>query len=115
MKKYRTYTEDFKRSLIARIDSGELSLSAAARENNIASSLIERWRKQIHEGTLISRPTKRERQLEKELDRYKKKVGELTIQVDLLKKLNEVSACSRRSNGYIVTGKKADPSGRGAQ
>jgi len=57
--------------------------------------LLDRWQKQIHEGTLRSRPSAREKQLERELDLYKKKVGELSVQVDLLKKLN----------GYVVTGK----------
>ncbi|MEI6127143.1 MAG: hypothetical protein WCQ99_11385, partial [Pseudomonadota bacterium] len=56
-------------------------------------------------------PTAHERQLERELDRYKKKVGELTIQNKLLKKLNGTCASMRRSNGYIVTGKTTDQSG----
>lgn len=115
MKKYRTYSEEFKRTLIAQLDNGELSLAAAARENQISPSLLERWRKQIHEGTLILHPSKREKQLERELDRYKKKVGELTVLVDLLKKTSEVSTYTRRSNGFIVTGKKPDQSERGAK
>jgi len=115
MKKYRQYTEEFKRSLIAQIDSGAISKSSAARENNISPSLIDRWRQQIHEGTMQSRPTARERQMERELDRYKKKVGELTIQNELLKKLNETYASTRRSNGYVVTGGSTDQSKRGAK
>lgn len=110
MKKYRTYTSEFKRELIAKIDSGVISLSSAARENNISPSLIERWRKQIQEGTFQDRPTAREKQLEKELDRYKKKVGELTLQNDLLKKLNSDYAYTKRLNGYVVTKKKSGQS-----
>ena len=115
MKKYRQFTEDFKRSLVAQIDSGAISKVAAARENNISPSLIDRWQKQIHDGRMQSRPTARERQLERELDRYKKKVGELTIQNELLKKLNETCASMRRSNGYVVTGGTTDRSGKGAK
>ena len=115
MKKYRQYTEEFKRSLIAQIDSGAISKASASRENNISPSLIERWQQQIHEGRMQSRPTVRERQLERELDRYKKKVGELTIQNDLLKKLNETYSFTRRSNGYVVTGSTTDQSKRGAK
>ena len=85
MKKYRQFTEEFKRSLVAQIDSGAISKAAAARENNISPSLIDRWQQQIHDGRMQSRPTARERQLERELDHYKKKFGELTIQNELLK------------------------------
>lgn len=109
-RKYRTYSVEFKRSLIAQIDSGAITKAAAAREHDISTSLIDRWQKKIHEGSLQDRPTKREKELEKELDRYKKKVGELALQVDLLKKLNGDLAYTKRSNGCVVTGKKSDQS-----
>ena len=115
MKKYRQYSKEFKRALTAQIDSGAVTKAAASRENNISPSLIERWQQQIHEGRMQSRPTARERRLERELDRYKKKVGELTIQNELLKKLNETCASTRRSNGYVVTGGSTDQSKRGAK
>ncbi len=115
MKKYRQFSEEFKRSLVAQIDSGAISKAAAAREHELSSSLIDRWQQQIHDGTLQSRPTARERQLERELDRYKKKVGELTIQNELLKKLNETCASMRRSSGYVVTGATTGQSKRGAK
>jgi transposase-like protein len=104
MKKYRQFSEEFKRSLIAQIESGAISKTAAAREHEISPSLIDRWQQKTHDGTLQSRPTARERQLERELDQYKKKVGELTLQNELLKKLNETCASMRRSSGYVVTG-----------
>jgi len=110
MKPYRQHSEEFKRNLIHQIDSGEISKTAASRDHKIAISLIDRWRKQIHEGTLKHIPTVKERQLEKELDKYKRKVGELTLEVDLLKKLKEYSLSLRRSNGYVVTGRNTDQS-----
>lgn len=112
MKKYRTFSEEFKRSLIAQIDSGAVTKTTAARENNLSPSLLDRWQRQIHEGSLRHRPTAREKQLERELDRYKRKVGELTVQIDLLKKINDYSASLRRSNGYVVTGGNTAASGR---
>jgi transposase-like protein len=115
MKKYRYFSEEFKRALIAQIDSGAISKAAASREHSISPSLLDRWQQRIHEGTLQSRPSARERQLERELDRYKKKVGELTIQNELLKKLNETCASMRRSNGYVVTGTSTEQSKRGVK
>lgn len=112
MKKYRHFGEEFKRDLIAQIDGGALTKGQAAREHHLSASLIDRWRRQIHEGTLCSRPSAREKQLERELETYKKKVGEQSVQIDLLKKLLDSSASMRRSNGLVVTGKPSAPSGK---
>ena len=114
-KKYRSFDEEFRRQVVSRIDSGEVTKSAAAREYQLSPSLIERWRQQIHDGTMGTRPTRKEKQLERDLERYKKKVGELSIQVDLLKKIQETSASMRKSSGYVVTGRPVAPNGKGAK
>lgn len=110
MKQYRQHSEEFKRNLIHQLDGGAITKAGAIREHNLSGSLIDRWRRQVHEGTLKHLPTAKERQLEKELDKYKKKVGELSLEVDLLKKLKEYSLSMRRSNGYVVTGRNTDQS-----
>jgi transposase len=109
MKKYRNHTDDFKQQLILEIYSGIISVSQAAREHNISPSLIDRWRTQIHNGTMRPHKTKLEKQLEKELEQYKIKVAELTMANDFLKKLQN-STHMKKSNGYIVTPKKSDQS-----
>lgn len=114
MKKYRIFGSEFKRELISRIDAGEITLTAACRENNLSPSLIQRWRQQIHDGGFKDRATPRERKLGKELEWYKQKVGELTRQVDLLKKINESFPPLRKSNGCVVTAKTVGASGRPA-
>ena len=114
MKKYRKYTDEFKQKLVALIDSGQMTVAQAARENDISPSLIDRWRNQIHEGTMKPKKTKREKELEKELELYKIKVAELTLANDLLKKLNN-SIRVKKSNGYIVTSKKSDQNERPAE
>ena len=114
MKQYRQHSEEFKRNLTHQLDSGSITKAEASREHNLSGSLIDRWRRQIHEGTLKHLPSAREKQLEKELDKYKKKVGELSLEVDLLKKLKEYSQSMRRSDGYVVTGRNI-PSGKGVK
>ena len=52
MKKYRRFSEEFKRSLVAQIDNGVISKAAAAREHEISPSPLDRWQQQIHEGTM---------------------------------------------------------------
>jgi transposase-like protein len=52
MKKYRQFSEEFKRSLVAQIDNGDIRKSAAAREHETYPSLLDRWQQHIHAGTL---------------------------------------------------------------
>ena len=108
MKKYRSFSNEFKREIVALIENGALSIAEASRKNDISPSLIDRWRKQIKSNSLHDKPTVKEKQLEKELDKYKKKVGELTVQVDLLKKLNSDLALLKKLNGLIITGRKPE-------
>jgi transposase-like protein len=114
-KQYRRFEDEFKRNLIARIDSGELTKSQAARENNLSASVIDRWQRQIHEGSMRAHPNANEKKLIRELDMYKKKVGELTLEIDFLKKLDESLASMRKSSGYIVTGGNKERSGKDAK
>ncbi len=109
-KKYRTFSNEFKRDLVGQIDSGAISQSQAARDNNISPSLVSRWMTQIHEGSLIDKPTAKEKRLERELERSKKKIGELTLLVDYLKKIAENSQRMKRLNSCVVTQKTLDQS-----
>lgn len=106
MKKYRRFDIAYKQAIVQEIESGQRTTAQIAREENIASSLLDRWKKQIREGSLVERSTAKERQLERELDRYKKKVGELTILVDALKKIPKMSQSRNGLNGCVVTGLK---------
>jgi transposase-like protein len=107
MKKYRSFDSTYKQRVIGELESGQRTLSQIAREDQISASLLQRWRKQIREGTLHDHFTSRERQQAKELDWYKKKVAEQAMQIDLLKKIDEYSRRMRKSNGFIVTGRSA--------
>lgn len=104
MKKYRYFTLEYKQRIVQEIESGLRTKAAIAREEHLSSSLIDRWQKQVHEGTMVDHPSVRERQLMRENDWYKKKVAEQAMEIDLLKKIDEYSARMRRSNGFIVTG-----------
>ena len=108
MKKYRRFPLEFKQRIVQEIDSGLRSRTAVAREEKISSSLIDRWRKQAREGTMVDHPSACDRQLMKENDWLKKKVAEQAMEIDLLKKIEEYSRRMRRSNGFIVTGRNME-------
>jgi transposase len=112
MRKRRQFDVSYKQSLVNEINSGQRTLLQVSRDEGIAHSVLERWQEKADAGTLQEAPTPRERKLERELDRYKKKVGELTMQVELLKKLDASLARMRKSNGYVVTGMNTVVSGK---
>src|SRR5262245_64790324 len=83
----RKFEVDFKRQLVAQIEAGELSMAQAARDYQLAHSVLERWRDQYRNNTLIDRRSDRERQLEAENQKLKAKIGDLVMQMEHLKKL----------------------------
>jgi len=104
-KKYRSFSHQFKKELVGQIDAGMISQGEAAREHEISPSLISRWMMQIHEGNLVEKPTAREKKLERELEQSKKKIGELTLLVDYLKKIEERLQRMKKLNSCVVTQK----------
>ncbi len=110
MKKYRTFSVEFKEKLVAQIEGGAISLSQAAREHQLSPSLVDRWRKQYRHGELIHQPSTQEKAMARELERCKQKIADLLLENDLLKKLQTSSRSARRSSGSVVTLKNLDRS-----
>jgi transposase-like protein len=108
MKKYRYFPLEYKQRIVQEIEAGLRTKAAIAREEHLASSLIDRWQKQACEGTLKAHPSPADRQLMRENDWLKKKVAEQAMEIDLLKKIDEYSRSMRRLNGSIVTGRNTE-------
>lgn len=110
VKKYRVFTAEFKQQVVSEIEAGK-SQTQAAREHQLSPGLIAQWRKKFSSGEgFYDRPTALEKSQAKELERYKLKVAELTLECDLLKKLQvELSQRTKRSSGLISIGKHWAP------
>ena len=83
---YRRFETTFKRHVVEQIESGRLSPTQAARDYQIARSLIERWREQYRNNGFAESPSRRERQLEEENEKLKAKIGDLIMEMDHIKK-----------------------------
>mgnify|MGYP001564256899 CR=1 FL=1 len=107
MKRYRVHSAEFKQSVVAQIGSGK-SIAQIARENGISGALVYRWQNQAGKGIgFEDRPTAREKELEKELEKAERKIGQMPMALDFLKKIHaEASQRTKRSSGLIATGKK---------
>jgi len=110
----RKFQVEFKQQLVQQIESGIITQSQAAREYQISASVIGHWRLRFHQGSLVERPSSRERVLETENEKLKAKVGELTMKVDLLKKMGDYAQRQRSVDSSVITGKNVAQFKKGA-
>ena len=92
----RNFSAKFKSDLVVELLKGEKDLNTLAVENNIQPNLLRDWKKELLDNASVVFDDKREENLKeklaeerKEKSEYAKKVGQLTMQVDWLKKKSE--------------------------
>ena len=89
----RNFSAKFKSDLVIELLKGEKDINTLAVENNIQPNLLRNWKKEFLGNASVVFDDKREGNLKKKLaeerrekSEYAKKVGQLTMQVDWLKK-----------------------------
>ena len=89
----RNFSAEFKTKLVLQLLKGEKELNVLATENDIQPNLLRNWKKEFLANASLAFDNKREDNLReklaeerKEKAEYAKKVGQLTMQVDWLKK-----------------------------
>lgn len=93
----RNFSAKFKSDLVLEVLKGEKELNVIATENNIQPNLLRNWKKEFLEKASVVFNDTREENLKEKLSEerkekaaYAKKVGQLTMQVDWLKKSEEM-------------------------
>ena len=102
----RNFSAEFKTNLVLQLLKGEKELNVLAVENDIQPNLLRNWKKEFLANASLAFDNKREDNLReklaeerKEKVEYAKKVGQLTMQVDWLKKnLKKLSDLTTRVN-----------------
>ena len=94
----RNFSAKFKSDLVIELLKGEKDLNTLAVENNIQPNLLRNWKKEFLDNASVVFDDKREDNLKeklaeerKEKAEYAKKVGQLTMQVDWLKKKGSIT------------------------
>ena len=92
----RNFSAEFKTNLVLQLLKGEKELNVLAVENDIQPNLLRNWKKEFLANASLAFNNKREynprvklAEERKERAEYAKKVGQLTMQVDWLKKKSE--------------------------
>ena len=106
----RIFSAEFKTNFVLQLLKGEKELNVLAVENDIQPNLLRNWKKEFLANVSLAFDNKREDNLReklaeerKEKAEYAKKVGQLTMQVDWLKKnLKKLSDLTTRVNEKVV-------------
>jgi transposase-like protein len=108
----RRFTWQFKVQLCSDIRSGVISRSEAQRKHRLSGQLMTLWLGQFDRGELSQELAEPSLEDERELTiaALQRKVGELTMQVDLLKKTPRPALVRSSDPSLIVTGPPADRS-----
>ena len=92
----RKFSPKFKSDLVIELLKGEKDLNTLATENNIAPNLLRNWKKEFLDNAHLAFDDTTSSSLKEKLagerrekEQYAKKVGQLTMQVDWLKKKSE--------------------------
>ena len=116
MARYRTYTVEFKRRLAEEHLSGGIGLSELARRRDISRELLRIWVKKYEAGEFAgddpARPDRRA--YEAKIAGLERKVGQLTTELDLLKKGLISARRARGGTSPVVSGPGPAASGPGA-
>ena len=111
----RSFTIGFKQQVVTEIKAGELNIGQACRKYDLSYSTVCSWIKKFDEGQLTGKPSTEELSLKAENEKLKAKVGELTMQIDLLKKYNNWIQQRRNADSSVVTGKNLKQFVKGAK
>lgn len=101
----RRFMVGFKQQVVEEIEHGLVTTAQAARKYEISASVIDRWRWKYQDGQLVERPSTEEKALRAENEKLKAKIGELTMQIDLLKKLDAYAQRRRKESTSVITAK----------
>lgn len=92
----RNFSAKFKSDLVLEVLKGEKELNVIATENDIQPNLLRNWKKEFLEKASVVFDDSREENIKEKLSEerkekaaYARKVGQLTMQVDWLKKKSE--------------------------
>lgn len=101
----RSFTIGFKQQVVAEIQSGQITMNGASRKYDLSYSTVERWVQRFEEGRLTGKADSEVLALRAENERLRAMVGRLTMDIDLLKKFNDLVRQRRRENISVVTEK----------
>ena len=116
MARYRTHTVEFKRRLLEEHFGSGVGLSELARRHDISRELLRTWVRKHEAGEFAGDgpPEADRRAYEAKIAGLERKVGQLTMELDLLKRGLRSARRPRDASSSVVSGPTPVASGPGA-
>lgn len=113
---YRRHSVEFKRRLVQEYLSGEESLHGLAKRHDVCRNLIRVWIEKYEAGAYDEDEEAASvlHDYQAKIAALERKVGQLTMELDLLKKGQRCARRPRSGNSSIVSGPKAAASAKDA-
>jgi transposase-like protein len=108
-KSKKHYDLDYKRRIVQEYLRGEIRSADLAAREGLDRAQIYKWKIQFDNRQrneridAIADEARKIRELEEELEASQKKIAQLVLECDLLKKIQPNSPFARKSSGYIET------------
>ncbi|MBS0316707.1 MAG: transposase, partial [Proteobacteria bacterium] len=109
---YRRHSSQFKIQVCQEIRNGGLGRLGAQEKYNLSANVIQTWLSLYDRGELISEEAQAAAIVEYEakIAALERKVGQLTMELDLLKKTPHLRLVSSSESSLIISGPRAAPS-----
>ena len=101
----RKFDISFKIQVCQRLEAGLQHMTEICHENQLQRTVVEGWLQRYTAGTLVPKVNDRQKELERENEKLKAKVGELTMTIDLLKKVEVWKKQQTSAASSIITSK----------
>ncbi len=115
VRRHRRYSTEFKLRLVEAYLAGEDSAHALAKQYGFPHTLLRIWAEKYRKGELTL-DVQREEQLQEyelKIAALERKVGQLTMELDLLKKGLAAAPPASNASSSIISGPVASPSREG--
>ena len=112
MAKRRIFSKAFKQQVVEELLSGRTSQAQLIRQHGLSYNLLCNWRNAYWSGRLGT--GNGSKVLEQRIRELERKVGELTMDNDLLKGAAKFAALQENGNGLLYSGPAPEPSAKDA-
>jgi transposase len=112
MARHRSFSSEFKRQIAKEFLDGRAGLHELARRHSLSRNLIRLWIRKYEDGEFNDELAEavHAAQYERKIAELERKLGQLTMEVDLLKKGARLGQPLNGASYSIVSGPKPSPS-----
>jgi transposase-like protein len=117
MARHRRFSLEFKRQVVLDFLEQRLGLRELARKHNLSRNLLSQWVRKYETGQITDEIADAHSiaEYEGKIAELERKVGQLTMEVDLLKKGARLARPPSGDNCSIISGPKVSPSREDAE